>query len=92
MFNTVKFLEALGEKPALRSARELEFALADAGLPPAAASALLRGDAGALNRLLGGRARMVCNVVLPENDEPQREDDTDGNGDSELPETNLKVA
>ena len=58
----------------------------------AAARALLCGDAGALNRLLGGRARMVCNVVLPENDEPQREDDTDGDGDSELPETNLKAA
>lgn len=92
MLNAVRLLEALGRNPELKSAGDFQLAVATAQLEPAVEDAVLRGDAGALNRLLGGRPIMMCNVVLPDNDEPQREDEPDGDDDTEAPERESLVA
>jgi len=81
MSNVVQFLEALASNPKPMSAEEFSSAVAD--LDPMVQPALIAGDVSALNKALGGRARMICMVAPAENDEPV---DDDQNEQEESPE------
>lgn len=80
MSNVIRFLEALGSRPAPSTA---DYSAIVAGLDLGAAErkALLDQDAVALNELLEGRTKMFCFIVAPDGDEQESvPDDADGDG------------
>lgn len=77
MSNTISFLEAMGRATPLAP---LDFAAAVAALEidETQRQALVERDHAALSRLLDGRARMICMVNAPAQDEPENfPDDAD---------------
>lgn len=89
MSNAVQFLEALSLDPnGLTEERYVE-AVSTANFDPSLRAALLKRDARALNRLLGGRATVLAFVLPAENepDDNQRDDDNlPDDGDKEAPQ------
>ena len=82
MSQIIQFLDAVGREPALSSAGYTA-AVAALQIPDAQRQALLERDHAALNVLLDGRARMICMVNAPLDDDEQHEtnpDDRDGDG------------
>lgn len=83
MSNVVQFLEALARNPTPMSAAEFSATVTGADLKLAEQQALLERDPETLNRLLGGRAKMMCAIVPAENDDPpEQEEEQEG----DLPE------
>lgn len=82
MSSTVRFLDTMGQDPALArlAPAELEALMASLGVAADERRAVLGQDAGALARLAGGRTLMASlqfpgdNEPQPQ-DEPQRDDD-----------------
>jgi hypothetical protein len=74
MSNVIALLEAMGADAGYgsESGPQLEQQIASAGLDAETREALLRGDARALNRLLGGRGNVVCGLFPAEPDEEQQ--------------------
>jgi hypothetical protein len=68
---TVKFLEDLGRNPAMCEI-DYQAAITTLGLKDAEASCLIGRDASKLATLLGGRAKMWCAIMAP--DEAPAED------------------
>lgn len=81
MREVVEFLEALGRTASLRSEESVRAAVMGAGLASSVKRVVLDRDVASLGQMLGGRATMMCNILLPENDEPRREDAPDEQGD-----------
>lgn len=86
MLDTIRFLEAMGANPIPES----DYAVAVAGLEieELQRAALLGRNHGALNDLLGGRAKMFFGVLAPDEgplDEPfeDRPDDTPAEPDQD---------
>jgi hypothetical protein len=79
MQDVIDLLEALGRAPLLQGGGIHAHDMA--GLDSHVRVALSQGDAGTLSGLLGGRAEMMCNILLPEDDEPRREESPDHEGD-----------
>lgn len=77
MSNVVQFLEAMARNPKLLSAEDFAAAVVNFGLDPDAQNALIARDAGALNKVLGGRVSMMCLIAPAENEEPLEEDQED---------------
>lgn len=76
MSNALRFLEAMGGNPATGRMTASDYAAAVASMDIDAASqqALLARDHEALNRILGGREKMMCLIWQPEQ-EPERKED-----------------
>lgn len=74
MSNALRFLETMGGNPAIgrMTASDYAAAVASLNLDAASQQALLARDHEALNRLLGGREKMMCMIWQPER-EPTRE-------------------
>jgi hypothetical protein len=68
MSNVIDFLEKWGQDAQLRHATsaELEQALLRAGIEPAERAAILGADRCTLESLLGARSRLVCAILVPE--------------------------
>lgn len=62
----VQFLETLGATPNNLSAANYAHAVEALGLDDAARDALLARDAGAVNRVVGGRTETRCFVFVPD--------------------------
>lgn len=77
MSSSIRFLETLGGDPALGRMSIAHYAAAVASLQieDAQQQALLERDPHTLNGLLGGRERMVCGLMLPEQDEPGEQEE-----------------
>jgi hypothetical protein len=88
MTDVIDFLEQMGQNARLRHAdrAEIERALITSGLDPSLKDALVAGDAGPLNALLGANADMCCLIHAPdqddEEDEHDRDDFEDDSGDA----------
>lgn len=67
MSNAIRFLETLGQNPALSrmSPEQLQAMIDSLELEPAQREALLSGDASLLSQLVGGREKMVGLVWEP---------------------------
>ena len=80
MTNTIRFLEALGQDPALSrlSPDQLRAAIESLELEPAQKSALLAGDFAGLSQLMGGRDKMVKLVWEPGPELPADGEEPDG--------------
>ncbi|GAB2506215.1 hypothetical protein [Lysobacter humi (ex Lee et al. 2017)] len=79
MHHAVRTLEALARDP------QLDIGTAAAELSPALRTALLRGDAAEIARLLGRTDTLACFIMPAENDEPAepaRAPDEPGEGDT----------
>ena len=76
MSNALRFLDAMGGDPAIGRMAPPDYASAVASLEVDAAlqQALLARDRDALNRLLGGREKMMCLIWQPEREPERRED------------------
>ncbi len=76
MSNALRFLEAMGGNPATCRMTPSDYAAAVAStdLDAASQQALLARDHEALNRILGGREKMMCLIWQPEQ-EPERKED-----------------
>jgi hypothetical protein len=90
MPSVIDFLEGLGQNAQLRHATrtELEQALLEAQLEPAAQAALLQADRQLLEQLLEVQANVCCMVHAPEEEEEEPEPDDheseeDDDGDDE---------
>lgn len=83
MSNAIRFLETLGQNPALPT-DQLQALIDGLDVDPAQREALRQGDSAALNELIGGRAKMMCLIIAP-GDEPQ-EGDAPVSPDSDAPE------
>jgi len=79
MSQIIQFLVAAGREPAL-SPSGYATAVAALEIPDAQRQALLERDPAALNALLGGRARMICMINAPDEEEHETNPD-DGDGD-----------
>ena len=73
MSNVIDFLEKWGQDAQLRHATgtELEQALLRDGIEPAERAAILGADRCTLESLLGARSRLVCAVVVPEDEDEE---------------------
>jgi hypothetical protein len=73
MSNVIDFLEKWGQDAQLRHATsaELEQALLRAGIEPAERAAILGADRCTLESLLGARSRLVCAILVPEEEEDE---------------------
>lgn len=85
MSNVVQFLEALARNPKPLSAEDVAAAVLGAGLDPDVQQAMLDRDANSLNRVLGGRATMLCFIAPAENDEPQKDEPQEDQPEKESP-------
>ncbi len=67
MSNAIRFLETLGQNPALSrlSPDQLQAMIESLKLDPAQREAILQGDLSALSRLVGGRAEMIGLIWEP---------------------------
>lgn len=88
MSNAIQFLETLGRFPLSGRRWTADYAESISSLPIEVdqKQALLDLDADALNRLLGGRAKMMMQVWAPMEDTPGDEPgdgDKDGDGDDD---------
>jgi hypothetical protein len=81
MSQVIGFLESVGSKPL--DAASYAACVAALDVSPAQRQALFERDHHALNALLGGRPKMVCFVVAPDEDMPADPDDAP---DEQLPE------
>ena len=89
MSNVVQFLEALSLDPNTQTEERYAEAVSTANFDSNTRDALLKRDASAINRLLGGRATVLAFVFPAENepDDDQRDDDNvPGDGDKEDPQ------
>ncbi len=84
MSSAIQFLERLGGDATLSRISAADYAAAVAALDaePEVRRALLERDTDALNRALGGRPRMLCALVVPQDDnklpeQEERRDDDD---------------
>lgn len=82
MSSTMQFLEALGRDATLSRMSPAEFAAAVAGLDADASvrQALLNRDAAQLGDLMGGRPKMWC-ILVPPDEAPEQEQQDDGEDD-----------
>jgi hypothetical protein len=73
MSNVIDFLERWGQDSQLRHATsaELEQALLHAGIEPAGRAAILGADRCTLESLLGARSRLVCAILVPEDEDEE---------------------
>ncbi|MDZ4348304.1 MAG: hypothetical protein U1A22_02070 [Xanthomonadaceae bacterium] len=87
MSSTMQFLETLGRDAALSRMSPAEFAAAVDGLDAddSVRQALLERDATRLGDLLGGRQKMWCALVLPD-DAPEEEQQQENDEDSDQPQ------
>lgn len=69
----VDLLETLGRSPAHDVPSLL--GAGEPRLDPAVLAALQCNDVATLSRMLGGRQRMMCNIFLPDGDEPRRDEE-----------------
>src|SRR5438105_4395236 len=71
MSNFMEFLEQMGQDAQLRYATkdELEQALIRAQIEPAVRAAVLAGDRGRLEVLLGATGNTFCGIYTPDNDD-----------------------
>jgi hypothetical protein len=71
MSSVIRFLETMGKSAGLRHAVKpvLYRALSEHQVDQDAQWAILRGDQGRLETLLGARTEMVCFVALPDSDD-----------------------
>jgi hypothetical protein len=83
----MQFLEALGRDAALSRMSPAEFAAAVDGLDAddSVRQALLERDATRLGDLLGGRQKMWCVLMTPD-ESPEQEQQEDGEDDDEEPQ------
>lgn len=67
MSNAIRFLETLGQNPALSRipSDQLQAMIESLELDPAQREAILQGDLSTLSRLVGGRAEMVGLIWEP---------------------------
>lgn len=88
MSNAIRFLEALGGQPADAAAADAyEAAVASLELGEPQRQALRGRDAGALARLLDGRATMFCMICTPDDGaEHQAVPDEGGTDDDMVPD------
>lgn len=86
MSNAIRFLETLGQNPALSRlpADQLQVLIDGLDVDADQRNALRHADVDALNELVGGRAKMMCLIIAP-NDEPQ-EGDAPVSPDSDAPQ------
>ena len=89
MSNAIRFLETLGQNPALSRlpAEQLQVLIDGLDVDADQRDALRHGDVAALNDLIGGRAKMMCLIIAPgdepdsqtppDTDEPQDEPDSE---------------
>lgn len=84
MSAALKLLEDIARSPVSLSEEALAAMLAGASLQAVMRDALLARDAVAISRLLGARATMICNVVLPgyEESEPAWPESAAPDGDT----------
>jgi hypothetical protein len=87
MLNVTQFLEALGRNPGPLSDEELAAVVAASNFSLPLKKALHERDADAVNRLLGGRTRMICSIAPAENDEPSETEEEQRDDDADAPET-----
>lgn len=85
MSNIIQFLEAAGREPAL-SPVDYAMAVAALEIPDAQRQALMERDHAALNALLGGRARMICMINAPDEDEHETNPDDGDDGVVDVPD------
>lgn len=71
MSNVIRFLESLGQRPAM-SAMEYAAAVRAADVSEAQAEALLAREGQLLGDLVGGRSRVFCAIAMPEDDEAEQ--------------------
>lgn len=86
MSNAIRFLETLGQNPALArlSPEQLKSMIDSLDLDPAQRGALLEGDLSALGQLIGGRAEMIGLIWEPGPELPPSEvPDADGPDENE---------
>ncbi|PKM09613.1 MAG: hypothetical protein CVV17_00310 [Gammaproteobacteria bacterium HGW-Gammaproteobacteria-7] len=83
----MQFLEALGRDASLSRMSPAEFAAAVDGLDADASvrQALQDRDAARLGDVMGGREKMWCILVTPD-EAPEQEQQDDGDGDGEEPQ------
>lgn len=88
MSNAIRFLETLGQDPALSrlSPQQLQAMIDTLDIDEAQRDALLAGDASVLNQLVGGREKMGKLVWEPGREAPAEGDEPDSDADEEAPE------
>jgi hypothetical protein len=77
MYDVIDLIEQCASEPVLASGDSIAARAQAAGLAPGVVGALANGDAVALAHALGTRAEIVCMIMTPEPDSPQREDRPD---------------
>jgi hypothetical protein len=89
MSNVIEFLEWMGRDASWRTGQEgdIELAVANAELSPAAKAALLTRDSHALEELLGAGSNLCCLVHNPDDDEDEEEEE----GDDEEEEVRVRA-
>ena len=86
MSNVIDFLERLGQDSQLRNAtgEQIEAALLNAGIEPPLRTAILDGDQGALEALLGADTNVCCVIYKEdEEEEEEKEDEKEDEGEEE---------
>ncbi len=92
MSNAIRFLETLGQNPALSrlSSEQLQAMIDSLALEPAQREAVMKGDFSVLSQLMGGRTEMVGLIWEPGPEIPPGEtpdaDTPDENEPAQAPE------
>lgn len=84
MSNVIGFLEKMGRDASMSRATgsEIESALADARIDPEVRAAIVAGDQGRLEDLLGAKANVCC-MVAPSRKEDDEEEESPDRDDDE---------
>lgn len=92
MADTIDFLERLGSDARLRHAtdEEIRTTLANAGIDPAVAEAIVRGDLGTLATHLAARTDVCCLIYAPRREEEEEEEEEDSPQDVPQPDDGPK--
>ena len=79
MSNVIDFLEWMGRDASWRGGKisDVELAVANSDLTPAAKAALLAQDSHRLSELLGAESNLCCLVHNPDDDEDEEEEEED---------------
>lgn len=85
MSNVIEFLERMGRDASWRSSQtnDIELAIADSNLTPAAKAALLAQDSRSLSELVGADSNLCCLVHNPDDDEDEEEEEEEDEDDEE---------
>jgi hypothetical protein len=77
MYDVIELIEQCAAEPVLLPGVPISARARAAGFAPAVVAALADGDAGVLRRTLDASHDMLCMIMTPEPDSPQREDRPD---------------